>query len=119
MKSRLFGALIAVTVAVGLMWTAPTASAQDAAAVKRGEELFKTLPNKCPTCHKIGPKSTGGKMGPDLDGVANRHPEAWFVPYLVNPKTINPKNVMPPVKVPDPDMKALVAFLMTLKGGAK
>jgi cytochrome c2 len=102
-------------VVVGLMWSS-SLLAQDALA-KRGEELFKTLPNKCPVCHKVGPKSTGGKMGPDLDGVANRHPEAWFTPYLTNPKSISPKNVMPVVKVPDADMKALVAWLMTLKGG--
>lgn len=107
--------LVVMSLAVGLMWAVP-AFAQDP-QVKRGEELFKTLPNKCPVCHKIGPKSTGGKMGPDLDGVATRHPEAWFTPYLTNPKSINPKNVMPPVKVSDPDMKALVAYLMTLKGG--
>jgi mono/diheme cytochrome c family protein len=110
-------ALVGTCLAAGLMWAAPAVSAQDAALVKRGEELYKTLPNKCATCHKIGPKSAGGKVGPDLDGVANRHPEAWFATYLANPKSVNPKNLMPAVKVPDADMKALVAFLMTLKGG--
>ena len=111
---------VGVSLAVGLMAATPVV-AQDAAAVlaaqvKRGETLYKTLPNKCAACHKIGPKSPGGKIGPDLDGVATRHPEAWFAPYLTNPKSISPKNVMPPVKVPDADMKALVAYLLTLKG---
>jgi mono/diheme cytochrome c family protein len=118
MRSRLFATFVGVSfVVTGLIWTAPAVSAQDAALVKRGEELYKTLPNKCSTCHKVGTKIPGAKMGPDLEGVANRHPEAWFAPYLANPKSINPKNVMPPVKVSDADMKALVAFLMTLKGG--
>ena len=106
---------VAMGVVSVLVWSAPLL-AQDA-LVKRGEEIFKTSPNKCPVCHKVGPKSTGGKMGPDLDGVANRHPEAWFAPYLINPKSVSQKNVMPVVKVPDADMKALVAWLMTLKGG--
>jgi mono/diheme cytochrome c family protein len=113
--SRL-AAIAGAAVVAGAVWAAPAASAQDAALVKRGEELYKTLPNKCATCHKIGAKSTGGKIGPDLDGVANRHPEAWFAPYLANPKSVSPKNLMPPVKVSDADMKALVAFMMTLKG---
>lgn len=117
MRSRFFGMLLGGGVIAGLLWAAPVASAQDAALVKRGEELYKTLPNKCSTCHKVGTKIPGAKMGPDLDGVANRHPEAWFAPYLANPKSVNPKNVMPAVKVNDADMKALVAFLMTLKGG--
>jgi mono/diheme cytochrome c family protein len=115
MRARIVGTLVGVS--AGLMWTAPAVSAQDATLVKRGAELYKTLPNKCASCHKIGPKSTGGKVGPDLDGVANRHPEAWFAPYLANPKSLSPKNMMPAVKVPDADMKALVAYLMTLKGG--
>jgi len=118
MKASRFDVLLGSTLVVGLMLTTPLlAQPPQDDQVKRGQELFKTLPNKCPVCHKIGSKSPGGKLGPDLDGVANRHPESWFVPYLTNPKSINPKNVMPPVKVPDPDMKALVAFLMTLKGG--
>ena len=118
MRSRILAMLVGAGFVAGvMMWAAPVASAQDAALVKRGEELYKTLPNKCATCHKIGAKYPGGKMGPDLEGVANRHPETWFAPYLTNPKSVNPKNVMPPVKVSDADMKALVAFLMTLKGG--
>jgi len=109
--------LAGVGLVAALTCYAPAVFAQDAALVKRGEELYKTLPNKCATCHNIGPKSGGKKIGPDLDGVANRHPEAWFAPYLANPKSVSPKNLMPAVKVPDADMKALVAYLMTLKGG--
>lgn len=84
--------------------------------VAKGKTLYDTSPNKCPTCHKIGGK--GGKLAPDLSNVGNRHDEAWLLKYLPNPKSINPKNVMPPVKLGDADMKALIAYLLSLKSGS-
>ena len=84
--------------------------------VAKGKTLYDTSPNKCPTCHKIAGK--GGKLAPDLSNVGNRHDEAWLLKYLPNPKSINPKNVMPPVKLGDADMKALIAYLLSLKSGS-
>jgi cytochrome c2 len=84
--------------------------------VAKGKTLYDTSPNKCPTCHKIAGK--GGKLAPDLSDVGHRRDEAWLAKYLPNPKSINPKNVMPPVKLGDADMKALIAYLLSLKSGS-
>ena len=98
-----------------LMWVAPARVAAQG-DVAKGKTLYDTSPNKCPTCHKIGGK--GGKLAPDLSNVGNRRDEAWLAKYLPNPKSINPKNIMPPVKLPDADMKALIAYLLSLKSGS-
>jgi len=100
---------------VVLMWAAPSRVAAQA-DVAKGKTLYETSPNKCATCHRIGGK--GGKLAPDLSNVGNRRDEAWLSKYLPNPKSINPKNVMPAVKLGDADMKALIAYLLSLKSGS-
>jgi mono/diheme cytochrome c family protein len=113
-RGRWFSAVPVLTVVL-LMWTVPMRVAAQA-DVAKGKTLYDTSPNKCPTCHKIAGK--GGKLAPDLSNVGNRRDEAWLVKYLPNPKSINPKNVMPPVKLGDADMKALIAYLLSLKSGS-
>lgn len=107
---------IIVTAAAALVALAVPAhlQAQNAAQVAKGKELFKT--NKCSVCHKVG--STGGKLGPDLSNEGNKRKEAWLQSYLPNPKSINPKNVMPAVKLKDADLKALIAYVLSLKTGS-
>ena len=93
----------------GLLAAAPLAAgAQD---VTKGQAVFKA--QKCATCHKIG--TTGGKLAPELTKVGTKRDKGWLEKYLVNPKSINPKNIMPAVKVPDPDREALIAYLLSLR----
>lgn len=113
-RSRRFAVVPVLTVAL-VMWMAPSRLAGQG-DVAKGKTLYDTSPNKCPTCHKIAGK--GGKLAPDLSNVGNRHDEGWLVKYLPNPRSINPKNVMPPVKLGDADMKALIAYLLSLKSGS-
>ncbi|HUL71833.1 MAG TPA: cytochrome c [Vicinamibacterales bacterium] len=108
-------AVLPVLSLVLLTWVMPVRLAAQG-DVAKGKTLYDTSPNKCATCHKIGGK--GGKLAPDLSNVGNRHDEAWLSKYLPNPKSINPKNVMPPVKLGDADMKALIAYLLSLKSGS-
>lgn len=57
--------------------------------LKRGEEIFKAA--SCATCHL--PNKNGGRIGPDLGGVADRfkQPEAMLVEMLEPSKVINEK----------------------------
>ena len=114
MRSVRVAVVPALTVVL-LMWVVPgRVGAQG--DVAKGKTLYDTSPNKCATCHRIGGK--GGKMAPDLSNVGNRRDEAWLSKYLPNPKSVKPTNIMPPVKLGDADMKALIAYLLSLKSGS-
>ena len=92
-----------------------TPAAQDA-AVTLGEKVYAT--QKCAMCHSIGDK--GNKKGP-LDGVASKltaeELHAWIVDAKgMTAKTKAPrKPVMREYKLPEEDVDALVAYMMTLK----
>ena len=79
----------------------------------KGQDVYRTL--KCAMCHKIN--GSGGKLGPDLSEVGAKRDADWLMRYLMSPKALIPKAKMPPVKATDEDMKALVAYLQTLKTG--
>lgn len=88
--------------------------------VERGKELFQT--QGCIACHTIGDQ--GGVIGPDLTREAQRkRTDEWQLQHLKDPLSvyvIGPtQNIawpMPPyVHLPEEDLKALVAFLQSLK----
>ena len=114
MRSLQFAAVPPVLMMVLLMWAAPSRVAAQGDAAK-GKTLYDNAPTKCATCHRIDGK--GGKLAPDLSNVGNRRDAAWLAKYLPDPKSINPKNVMPAVKMSDADMKSLIAYLLSLKSG--
>ncbi|MFQ5852539.1 MAG: c-type cytochrome [Candidatus Binatia bacterium] len=79
--------------------------------VVRGERIYQSW--GCPSCHTLDGK--GGKMGPDLARTGEIHRDPyWFRRYLSNPRSIIPNSVKPPVKLSDPDMDDLIAYLMSL-----
>lgn len=78
----------------------------------RGRELANSL--GCKGCHKIEGK--GGSVGPALDGVGKRLKDDQIRAKLVDPKTANPKSIMPSYKhLPQEDIKALTEYLEHLK----
>ncbi len=76
-----------------------------------GEKLYTA--QKCSVCHQIAGK--GGKMGPELSKVAATRDAKWLATYLANPKSVDPKNKMPVVKLKGAEMDDLIAYLLTLK----
>ena len=78
-----------------------------------GEQVYKD--KQCSLCHKIN--GSGGKKGPALDTVGDTRDAAWLKKYLVDPKSMMPKGTMPPAKVSTAELKDLVDYLGTLKGG--
>ena len=94
------------------------AAAQDAAAIKRGQEVYAA--QKCSLCHAIAGK---GKASSPLDGVGTKLSAADIKQWIVNPtemtaKTKSTKKPPMPNKygsLPAADVDALVAYLQTLK----
>ena len=94
------------------------AAAQDAALVKKGEEVYAA--QKCSVCHSIA--GTGGKSSP-LDGVGAKLSAADIREWIVEPVTMakkvgsTKKPVMPKRfdKLPAADLDGLVAYMQSLK----
>jgi cytochrome c2 len=107
-------------IALAVMFCAAIAAAPDPAPpvpqgnATRGKQVYANANPKCSLCHKIG--ASGGKLGPELTGVATRRDRAWLLKYLPNPQGWDPLNKMPPVSAKGQDLEDLVAYLLTLKG---
>jgi len=94
------------------------AAAQDAAQVKRGQEVYTA--QKCQTCHSIA--GQGSKKSP-LDGVGAKLSADELRRWLTHPAemTAKTKSTKKPVmpnkysKLPAADLDALVAYMQSLK----
>ena len=104
--------VIVAAVVLGSCLAAST-SAQDLA---RGEKVYAD--QKCALCHSIGDK--GNKKGP-LDGVGTRLKPAeirqWMVdaPGMTEKTTSTRKPAMKSYSLPNDDLDALVAYMVSLK----
>jgi ubiquinol-cytochrome c reductase cytochrome b subunit len=72
--------------------------------------------NGCAGCHQVN--GAGGKIGPELNGVANRRSEAWVIQHFQNPQMMSPKTPMPAYKFNETDMQNEVSYLFTLPSKA-
>ena len=105
-------------VAFALVFSAGIANAQDAAQVKKGEQVYAA--QKCSVCHAIAGK--GSKANP-LDGVGKKlsadEIRAWIVtPIEAAAKAKSTKKPPMPAKygkLPAADLDALVAYMQSLK----
>jgi len=94
------------------------AAAQDAAAIKRGQEVYAA--QKCSLCHAIAGK---GKASSPLDGVGAKLSAEDIKQWIVNPTEMTAKTKStkkPPIpnkygSLPAADIDALVAYLHSLK----
>jgi mono/diheme cytochrome c family protein len=71
--------------------------------------------NGCANCHAIGGK--GGKSAPDLSAIGKTKTAKWLEDQIKDPKSHNPDAKMPGYEdaIKDKDLKALVAYLQSLK----
>ncbi len=82
------------------------------ALVVRGHEVF--VANKCLSCHVV--KGEGVDFGPELTHVGSHYTADTLMKLIRNPVSVNPKASMPAFdKLSDSDLKALVAYLLSLK----
>ncbi|HUI67625.1 MAG TPA: c-type cytochrome [Nitrospirota bacterium] len=79
---------------------------------KPGEAIYKA--QGCSACHRIG--GVGGTIGPDLSGVGRRRDKNWILQQLTDPKSHDPKSVMPSfARLAERDREYLAEYLVSLK----
>ncbi|MBI4826479.1 MAG: c-type cytochrome [Nitrospirae bacterium] len=76
-----------------------------------GETLVNSL--GCLGCHKINEKGTA--FGPDLSDIGNKVKLDWLLQFLKNPKSYDPRTIIPDFKIPEKDIPAITEYLMSLK----
>jgi len=78
----------------------------------KGRQLYD-VKYQCQACHTIG--SGGGYVGPNLNNVGNWMTPAWIEAWLKNPQALAPGTLEPRRAFTDDEIKALTAYLMTLR----
>jgi cytochrome c oxidase subunit II len=100
----------------------PPAPVPDGTLTQRGQQIF--LGAACVYCHTVRGTSASGVIGPDLTHIASRKTlGAGAVPntrgnmagWIIDPQSIKPGNLMPPMYIEGDDLQALLAYLETLK----
>jgi mono/diheme cytochrome c family protein len=79
-----------------------------------GKELYE-VKYQCHACHTIG--STGGYVGPSLNDAGDWMTPAWIEAWLRNPQALVPGTIEPRRLFTANEVKALTAYLLTLKQG--
>ncbi|MBC7810627.1 MAG: cytochrome c oxidase subunit II [Burkholderiales bacterium] len=99
----------------------PAPSPQDEVTL-RGQQIF--LGSACVYCHTVRGTNASGVIGPDLTHIASRDTiGAGAVPntlgnlagWIIDPQSIKPGNLMPPMYIEGDDLQALLAYLETLR----
>ena len=109
---------LALTLLVGAVVSAGSASAQSAAA--EGQKLaFDRGKGNCLTCHEIKGGDLPGTIGPALKDIKSKYPDRNDLIAIVADETKrNPQTVMPPFGrnriLTEQEINAVVDFLQTL-----
>ncbi len=80
----------------------------------KGKQLYE-VKFQCQSCHTIG--SAGGYVGPNLSNVGNWMTPAWIEAWLKDPQALLPGTIEPRRALTDDEVKALTAYLLTLRQG--
>jgi cytochrome c oxidase subunit 2 len=100
------------TLFLAALATASPAAAQDRGAlVERGRAAF--MANGCHGCHTVG--KMGTPIGPDLAHVGFKYREAYLERWLRDPAYLRPSAHMPKLELKESDIRALAAFLASLR----
>jgi len=86
------------------------------AMVTMGKQLYE-VKYQCQSCHTIG--SAGGYVGPNLNNAGNWLTPAWTEAWLRNPQALQPDTIEPRRSLTEDEIRALTAYLMTLRAGIK
>ena len=86
--------------------------------VELGRQLFYGK-YSCQGCHIVDTKTDKGYIGPTLTHVGSRLTAAWIFQWMKDPQALRPGTTEPNRAMSDEDARALTAFLMSQKGGAK
>ena len=68
--------------------------------------------NKCGTCHQVN--HVGQKLGPPLNGLAQRRKREWVEQHFAEPQKLSPGSTMPPYRFAPQDLQNVTEYLMSL-----
>jgi ubiquinol-cytochrome c reductase cytochrome b subunit len=68
--------------------------------------------NHCDACHMVN--GTGMKVGPPLNGLAQRRSRSWVEDHFAKPQELSPGSMMPPYTLAPKDMENLTTYLFAL-----
>lgn len=68
--------------------------------------------NRCGICHQVN--GAGVKMGPGLNGLAQRRSRDWIEEHFKNPQKLSPGTVMPAYKFTSREMDRITQYVMGL-----
>lgn len=94
-----------------MLLLAAGAEAQDGTLVARGQGVFKD--QGCYGCHTVG--KTGTPIATDLSRIGAKHDEAYLGRWLRDPSQQKPRQHMPKLQLTDAEVKALAAYLGSLR----
>lgn len=86
------------------------------AMVSMGKQLYE-VKYQCQSCHTIG--ASGGYVGPNLNNAGNWLTPAWIEAWLRNPQALQPDAIESRRNFTEEEIRALTAYLMTLRAGSK
>jgi cytochrome c1 len=86
--------------------------------VELGRQIFYGK-YSCQGCHIVDTKTDKGYIGPTLTHVGSRLTPAWIYQWMKNPQALRPGTAEPNRAMSDEDARALTAFLISQKGGAR
>jgi len=81
-----------------------------------GKQLYE-VKYQCQSCHTIG--GTGGYVGPNLNNAGGWLTPAWIEAWLRNPQALVPDTIEPRRNFTEDEVKALTAYLTTLRQSIK
>jgi len=81
-----------------------------------GKQLYE-VKFQCQSCHTIG--GTGGYVGPNLNNAGGWLTPAWIGAWLRNPHGLIPDTIEPRRNFTEDEVRALTAYLMTLRQSIK
>ena len=79
----------------------------------QGAQIYQD--RNCGTCHVVN--GVGVKLGPALNGLANRRTQDWVEKHFVNPQALSPGTIMPAFPFSSDEMKAIVSYLFSVPNG--
>jgi len=68
--------------------------------------------NGCAACHQVN--GAGMKIGPSLDGLAQRRSREWVEGHFADPRKLSPGSVMPPYRFTPRELERITSYLLAL-----
>lgn len=109
-NGRGFGGTVVAGVGLSALLVTGCAAVDRDAAVAGGQ-VFRD--QGCYGCHTVG--ATGTPIATDLTRIGAKHDEAYFVQWLRDPSQQKPRQHMPKITLSDREVRALAAYLSSLR----